>query len=258
MRALLLAAGFGTRLRPLTDTVPKCLVPIGDRSLLDLWLDLLFTSGIERVLVNTHHHAETVCRHLAASCWSNRIDWVHEPALLGTGGTVLANRNFFSDRPFLVAHADNLTDFDVANLIARHAARPSGVEITMLAFHTDRPQHSGILELAPDDRVIGFHEKVADPPGTLANGAVYVFEPAVVDAIAAMGKPTVDLSTEIIPSFLGRILAVRHHGYHRDIGTPESLQRARDDVAAGAVIPSTNVTADRRRSSSLLATDALP
>jgi mannose-1-phosphate guanylyltransferase len=74
--------------------------------------------------------------------------------------------------------------------------------------------------------VLAFHEKVKNPPGNLANGAVYVFDSAVIADIAALGKPIVDLSTEIIPNYLGRILCVETSGYHRDIGNPESLRRA--------------------------------
>lgn len=227
MRALLLAAGLGTRLRPLTDTVPKCLVPVRGRPLLGTWFDLLFRSGvIERALVNTHWLAPAVERFVAASPWAGRVDLVREPELLGTGGTMLANRAWFGGGPFLVAHADNLTDFDVAGLVLAHARRPAGCAITMLAFRTDAPRSCGILETDPRGVVRAFHEKVEDPPGDLANAAVYVFEPEVIEAAAELGRPVVDLSTEVIPRFLGRILAVETHGYHRDIGTPEALSLA--------------------------------
>ncbi|WP_315768274.1 MULTISPECIES: nucleotidyltransferase family protein [unclassified Bradyrhizobium] len=226
MRALLLAAGIGSRLRPLTNTTPKCLVRVHDRPLLDYWLDLVFEGGIERALLNTHWLAEQVRAHVAQSRWRDRIDLVHEDELLGTGGTVLANRAWFGDQPFLVAHADNLTDFDVAGLLTAHRNRPPGCIMTMLAFRTDDPSSCGILELDDQHRVIAFHEKVKNPPGNLANGAVYVFDPAVIADIAALGKPIVDLSTEIIPNYLGRIFCVETSGYHRDIGNPESLRRA--------------------------------
>lgn len=229
MRALLLAAGIGSRLRPLTNTTPKCLVTVHDRPLLDYWLDLVFEGGIERALLNTHWLADQVRAHVAQSPWSRRIDLVHEDELLGTGGTVLANRDWFGSEPFLVAHADNLTDFDVAGLMAAHRDRPAGCIMTMLAFRTDDPSSCGILELDEQSRVVAFHEKVANPPGNLANGAVYVFEPDVIDDIAALGKPVVDLSTEVIPNYLGRILCVETGGYHRDIGNPESLRRAHSE-----------------------------
>jgi mannose-1-phosphate guanylyltransferase len=229
MRALLLAAGIGSRLRPITDTVPKCLVQIQGRPLLDYWLDLVFQGGIERVLLNTHWLAPQVQAHVMASPWVDRIDQVYEETLLGTGGTVLANRDWFQNQSFLLAHADNLTDFDVAGLIAAHEGRPTGHAITMLGFRTDDPSSCGILELDRQNTVLAFHEKVANPPGNLANGAVYIFEPEVIDAIAALERPVVDLSTEIIPNYLGRILCVETDGYHRDIGNPESLRRANSE-----------------------------
>jgi mannose-1-phosphate guanylyltransferase len=229
MRALLLAAGAGSRLRPLTNTTPKCLVPVHGRPLLDYWLDLVFESHIQRALVNTHWLADQVRAHVAASPWRSRVDLVHEDQLLGTGGTILANRDWFGGEAFLVAHADNLTDFNVARLVSAHRDRPAGCLMTMLAFRTDDPASCGILELDRQNRVTAFHEKVENPPGNLANGAVYVFEPDVIEDIARLGKSTVDLSTEIIPNYLGRILSVETDGYHRDIGSPESLQRAHSE-----------------------------
>lgn len=229
MRALLLAAGIGSRLRPLTDTTPKCLVRVHDCPLLDYWLELVFEGGIERALLNTHWLAQQVREHVAASPWRSRIDLVHEDELLGTGGTVLANRNWFQNEAFLVAHADNLTDFDVPGLIAAHRNRPAGHVMTMLGFRTDDPSSCGILQLDQRNTVVTFHEKVKNPPGNLANGAVYIFEPEVISDIAKLGKGVVDLSTEIIPNYVGRILCVETNGYHRDIGNPESLRRAHSE-----------------------------
>ncbi len=234
MRALLLAAGLGTRLRPLTETVPKCLVPVHGRPLLDYWLDHLFAAGIARVLINTHWLASQVEAHVAASPWQDRIDLVHEPTLLGTAGTVLANRDWLGDAPYLLAHADNLTDFDVPAFLAAHAARPRDTALTMLAFRTDAPQTCGILELDADNRVRAFHEKVEDPPGNLANAAVYACEPEVTAHIAALGRPVADFSTEVIPTFVGRILAVETRGYHRDIGTPQALALAEAEFSPRA------------------------
>src|SRR4051812_7326728 len=103
MRALLLAAGFGTRLRPITDTTPKALVPVHGRPLLGYWLDLLFEGGVERALINTHYLADQVRAFAAASPWRDRIDLTHEDELLGTGGTLVANRAYFAGRPLLLA-----------------------------------------------------------------------------------------------------------------------------------------------------------
>lgn len=234
MRALLLAAGFGTRLRPLTDRIPKCLVPIHGRPLLGYWLEaLLGDPRIDRILINTHYLAEAVKAFVEA--WpSDRLDLVYEPELLGTGGTILANRDYFGDQPLFVAHADNLTDADFGCLINAHADTAGEVLATMLAFRTPTPQMCGILELDDRQRVIAFHEKVKNPPGNLANGAVYVFAPEVVQRIAGRGGPVVDLSTEIIPGLLPRILAVEHSGFFMDIGTPQALEYAQEHFPAFA------------------------
>ena len=230
MRALLLAAGLGTRLRPLTETVPKCLVPIHGRPLLDYWFERLLGSGrIERILVNTSYLAQQVRAHVAASPWRTFVDLVHEEELLGTGGTVLANRDWFGAGPFLVAHADNLTTFDVAGVLEGHRRRPEGCAVTMMTFHTDSPRSCGIVELDPRGVVIGFHEKAANPPGNNANAAVYVFEPEVLEFLAGLGRRTIDLSTEVLPHFVGRIVAVANRGYHRDIGSLDSLAKAQQE-----------------------------
>ena len=226
MRALLLAAGLGARLRPLTDHVPKCLIPIRGRTLLEYWLDLLLGHGIERVLINTHYLPEAVRDFVASSKWGDRVTLAHEDMLLGTGGTILRNHQFFGGEAFLVAHADNLTRFDVKAFIGRHRSRPKGVEITMMTFATDSPQSCGIVEEDEHGLVVAFHEKFANPPGNLANAAVYIFEPSIIDFLASKGREVIDLSTEVIPHFMGRILTFHNSGYHRDIGTPESLRLA--------------------------------
>lgn len=96
----------------------------------------------------------------------------------------------------------------------------------MLVFRTDAPRDCGIVELDEAGIVRGFHEKVAAPPGDLANGAVYLLDRDVIDFVARLAAPTVDFSTEVIPAFIGRIQAVRTQAYHRDIGSPEGLLRA--------------------------------
>jgi mannose-1-phosphate guanylyltransferase len=227
LRALLLAAGLGTRLRPLTDDIPKCLVPIRGRPLLDYWLDLLLGGGIEQVLINTHHLAHQVSKHVSKSRWKDRVTLVHEDNLLGTGGTVLQNQAFFRGAAaFLVAHADNLTRFDVSAFVARHAGRPAGVAITMMTFATDAPETCGIVVEDARGIVREFHEKVPNPPGNRANAAVYIFEPEVIAFLESLGKPIIDLSTEVLPRYLGRICTYFSSGYHRDIGTLESLRKA--------------------------------
>ncbi|MGE3866577.1 MAG: sugar phosphate nucleotidyltransferase, partial [Hyphomonadaceae bacterium] len=116
--------------------------------------------------------------------------------------------------------------------LAAHTARPQGCAMTMLTFQTDDPRSCGVVELDERGVVLAFHEKVADPPSDLANAAVYIIEPEVAAHAAGLGKPFVDLSTEVIPHFIGRILAVHHPGYHRDIGNPEALRKAEAEFPA--------------------------
>jgi mannose-1-phosphate guanylyltransferase len=223
---LLLAAGFGTRLRPITDHIPKCLVPIHGKPLLGYWLDRLFSGGIDRILINTHYMHDVVRKFVSATPWRESIDLVYEDVLLGTGGTVFHNRSFFADGAFLVAHADNLTRFDVGAFIEAHRDRPEGVEITMMTFDTDVPETCGIVELDERGIVVGFHEKSANPPGRRANAAVYIFDLSVIDFLASLNKEIIDISLEVIPHYLGRMHCFHNADYHRDIGTPESLRLA--------------------------------
>jgi mannose-1-phosphate guanylyltransferase len=229
MKALLLAAGFGTRLRPITDTIPKCLVPIHGKPLLGYWLDLLMPSAVERVLINTHYLPEVVRNYVRHSSWKDGIDLVHEEKLLGTGGTVLANREYFGREPFILAHADNLTRFDPVAFIEAHAMRPHGVLITMMTFDTDVPESCGIVELDGNGLVVAFHEKKPNPPGHRASAAVYVFEPEVVDFMVGLGKEEFDISLDVVPYFMGKIQTFHNVDYHRDIGSPESLQLANEE-----------------------------
>lgn len=228
MRVLLLAAGFGTRLRPLTDTIPKCLVPVQGKPLMAYWFDLLFQAGLERALVNTHYLPAAVRDFVSQSPWTGKVDLVHEDPILGTGGTVLANAAWFEAKPFLVAHADNLTVFDVNEFVNRHLSRPHGCVITMMTFDTDAPHTCGIVEEL-DGVVVAFHEKVDNPPGSRANAAVYIFEPEVIEFMSSLKKSVIDLSTEVLLHFLGRICTYHNRHYHRDIGNLESLALAEQE-----------------------------
>jgi mannose-1-phosphate guanylyltransferase len=227
IRALLLAAGFGTRLRPLTDTIPKCLVEIDGRPLLDYWLELLSAGGITQALVNLHYLPGAVEAFLDRSTYPIEITTVYESVLLGTAGTVLKNRAYFQHDPIMLIHADNLSFFDVREFVDRFERRADGIDITMMTFHTDAPETCGIVELDENGIVQAFHEKVKNPPGNLANGAVYILSPAVLDYIGDLNKDIVDFSLDVLPHYLGRINTYHNGIYHRDIGSQQSLTLAK-------------------------------
>lgn len=228
VRCLLLAAGLGTRLRPITDHQPKCLVDVGGRPILEWWLNHLETIQCERVIVNTHYHAKQVSQFLK-NRESHHMQIVehYEQQLLGTAGTLLANADFFEGSTGVLIHADNATNTDLNQLIQAHRNRPEHCLLTMLTFATDTPESCGIVEADSEGVVQSFHEKVKNPPGNLANGAVYVFEQKLLEILKASEERPHDFSAEVLPSLLGRIYTCHTLDHFIDIGTPESLNKAR-------------------------------
>ena len=229
IKALLLAAGFGTRLKPLTDIWPKCLMPIQGRPLLEYWLGILQNSGIDNVLVNTHYLSKHVERFLSQSHFSNWVKSVYEDNLFGTAGTIRNNIDFFENSTILLAHADNWTCCDFSDFLHyHHNKRSKDTVMTMMTFTCSNPSECGIVELNSDGVVVEFHEKVQNPPGKLANAAVYLIESEVIEWIVNNPKVT-DFSTEVLPQFVGKIATWENEKIHRDIGTVEMLREAQTD-----------------------------
>jgi mannose-1-phosphate guanylyltransferase len=232
VKAFLLAAGVGSRLRPITDTVPKCMVVIDDRPLLDIWLDAFDRAGIDEVLVNLHHLPAVVRRHLAARTGPPAVRTSFEPALLGSAGTLAANRQWVDGEEFFLAcYADNLTDFDLRSLVDAHRAH--GVIATLAVFHSERPSAGGVVELDDTGRVVGFTEKPSQPVSDLTNAGMYAFHPSVLDEID--GTPPNDIGYDLLPRLVGRARTLLVEGYFRDIGTAESYRRAREEWPARAL-----------------------
>lgn len=232
MKAFLLAAGVGSRLRPLTDQKPKCLLPIGGTTLLDMWLDAFHRAGVSEVLVNTHHLANLVERHLDARRGPPTVSLAHEPELLGSAGTLVANRHWVEGEPFFLAcNADNLTDFDLVTLIDAHLG--GGAVATMTLFRASDPGACGIVQLDRAGRVIEFVEKPAFPKGDLANAGMYAFSPAVIDQ-CPQGMPR-DIGYDILPHLVGKAHSVIVDDFFLDIGTIDAYRMAQKDwVSRGA------------------------
>ena len=226
MRAILLAAGFGTRLRPLTNTIPKCLVPIKGKPLLQIWLERLRNAGVGPVLVNTHYKSEKVENFIHGSEFEDYVILVNEPELLGTAGTLISNIDFFEGNDGLLIHADNYCLANLQEFIKAHRERPEKCLMTMMVFKTDTPETCGIVELDKDDVVIGFHEKSSSPPGNLANGAVYIFSKELLKKIQKDFFKVNDISTEILPLIIGKIYVYETKERFLDIGSPESYSLA--------------------------------
>jgi len=228
MKALLLAAGRGVRLRPASDKLPKCLMPICGVPLIDYWLSSLKFAGINSILINLHYKADMVRKYLQGRYVDMDITRVYEPELLNTGGTLLGNRTFFTGDRIMLIHADNLCLADLTRFIESHEHRPEGAVITMMTYVTDTPESCGIILTDERGMVREFHEKVARPPGNKANAAVYILESEVMNFLGSLGKVKIDFSREVIPAYIGRIFTYHNDIYHRDIGTTDALEKAQN------------------------------
>ena len=236
MKAYLLAAGLGTRLRPLTDHVPKCLLPVGGEPLLGRWLRACRRSGVREVLVNTHHLAAAVEDFVEGPgrAYGVRVRLFHEERLLGSAGTVRAARDFACQEPsFFILYADNVSDVDLKHLSASHSRHRAVMTIGL--FRAPRPERCGIAVLDGRGRVIEFEEKPQRPRSPWASAGIYVARQGLfdrLDAIAAArsaeAQPAetdaLDFGHDVLPR-----LAARGdlRGYFIeeelvDVGTPES------------------------------------
>jgi mannose-1-phosphate guanylyltransferase len=226
VKAFLLAAGIGSRLRPITDTTPKCMVTIDDQPLLDIWFDAFNRAGVDEVVVNLHHLPDVVRRHVAARTGPPAVHLVFETELLGSAGTLLAHRRWVTDEAFFLAcNADNLTDFELRDLIDAHCTGDTVATVT--AFHSQNPSAGGVLEVDETGRMTGFTEKPTQPVSDLVNAGIYAFSPAVLDEIRQ--DPPVDIGFHLLPALVGRARVVPLEGYFRDIGTPEAYRQARKE-----------------------------
>jgi mannose-1-phosphate guanylyltransferase len=219
MKAFLLAAGVGSRLRPITDTTPKCMLLVGGRPLLEIWLDAFAQAGVDEVLVNLHHLPDVVRSYLAARTRPPGVLTSYEPVLLGSAGTLAAHRDWVAGEDFFLAcNADNLTDFDLRSLIK--AQREHGRIATLGVFHSPAPSLGGVVETDDAGAVCGFTEKPDNPVSDLVNAGLYALRPSVLDEIP--GEPPQDIGYDLLPRLVGRAGVVLVEGYFRDIGTPEA------------------------------------
>lgn len=219
MRAILLAAGLGTRLQPLTLSRPKCLMPIKGTPLLGLWLIKLIEAGIDSIIVNTHYLSQQVEEFVAQTDCKKYVQCVYEPILLGTAGTLIKNVESSEEQDILLIHADNYFDGSLLPLIAAHRNRPTTTMMTMLTFQTDEPHLCGIVEVDVNNIMCAFHEKISNPPGNLANGALYLISKELIRIIKSEFASAQDFSTEIIPHLIGKVFCFTTSNTYLDIGT---------------------------------------
>ncbi|NCB92499.1 MAG: nucleotidyltransferase family protein [Clostridia bacterium] len=230
MKAFLLAAGFGTRLRPLTNTVPKCLIPIQGKALMEWWLELFAKHGISEVLVNTHYLAESVRDFISG--WNIEVGFpmvteFFEETLLGSGGTVAANRSFIgNDEEFLICYADNLTDVDLGAFQKFHKTH-NGV-LSMGLFHTGIPEQCGIAALDDTKQIIEFEEKPLYPKSNLANAGIYIARQELFHYLPKT-QGLLDFGKDVLPKLVGKMYGWEISDYLLDIGTLENYEKAKKE-----------------------------
>ena len=226
---LLLAAGVGSRLKPLTEVWPKCLMPVHGRPLLEYWLSDLEMVGAGQIFVNLHHHANHVKSFLDRETLPSNVVQVFESELAGTAATIRNINGQIESKAILVAHADNWSHFDINAFIQFHFENNSdGLGSSMVTFETKNPENCGIVRVDSESVVQEFLEKKHGVKGSTANAAIYLFGRDVLDQINT--DPNIkDISLDLIPKLVGKIRALHHPGIHRDIGTFDSLKDAQND-----------------------------
>jgi mannose-1-phosphate guanylyltransferase len=237
MRVMVMAAGKGTRLRPVTDLLPKPMAPVANRPVLHHILRLLQRHGFREVVLNLHHMPEVITDHFGdGSAVGLDMRYSFEPELLGTAGGVKKNEEFLGIGTFLVMSGDALTDIDLTGLVAAH--RRTGSIATIAVKEVADPSLYGVVVTDDDDRVVGFQEK---PPreearSHLCNCGIYVFEPEILSLIPA-GEFD-DFGSRLFPDLLRQRVPFHAHtfgGYWSDVGNLGEFFRGNADALTGKV-----------------------
>lgn len=237
MKAMILAAGLGTRLRPLTETIPKPLLPVAGTSLIVWNLLLLRRHGVTEVLINLHHLGLMIEQTLGdGSRYGLRLTYSHEPVILGTGGGIKQAEPFFEGQPFLVLNGDTLLELDLGALIQAHRERDALA--TMVLREDPEAERWGPVEVDQAGQILSINgrgRKGSGPTQRLMFAGVHVMHPRLLREVP------VGLDSSIIEAYVraiaqgDSILGYRMTGYWSDIGTPERYAQAQRDVEAGAV-----------------------
>ncbi|HET9376072.1 MAG TPA: nucleotidyltransferase family protein [Chthoniobacterales bacterium] len=223
MKAILLAAGHGTRMRPLTDSIPKCLLRIQGVPLLEIWLDLCRRHSIDEILINTHAHADLVREFVGGYNGGIEICVSEEPLLLGSAGTLLKNRAWLSaDSPFWVFYSDVLTNVNLERMLEHH--NTCSQVATLGVCEVPDPKRCGIVTVDKKNVVSEFVEKPHEPSSNLAFSGIIVSEPSLLDFIP--NHIPVDLGSHVLPKLVGRMAAYRISDYLLDVGTQENYRAA--------------------------------
>ncbi len=229
MRAMVLAAGLGTRLRPLTYEITKPMVPVLDRPVMEHIVELLGRHGFDEVIANLHYFPDSIREY-----FGERLQYRVEEELLGTAGGVRGCADFFGDEPFLVISGDALTDIDLTRFVERH--RSSGGVATLAVKKVADTSEYGVVLHDSDGRITGFQEKPApeEALSDLGNCGIYMFEAKIFDYFPA--RPFVDWANDVFPVLLENDVPFHIHElqeYWNDVGSLAELRQGTFDALRG-------------------------
>jgi mannose-1-phosphate guanylyltransferase len=245
MKAFLLAAGHGTRLRPLTDSIPKCLVPIRGKPLLDIWLDLCARSGITELLINLHAHSQPIERHLQHRASPVKVRLIYEEQLLGSAGTLAANREWVgSDPAFWILYSDVLTNTDLRRMSEFHCAH--GAVATLGLYQVPDPSRCGVAITDDKGIIVDFEEKPHTPRSNWVFSGLMLAGSALFDLIPP--DLPADIARHLLPRLLGQMRAFPISDYLLDIGTMSNYEKAQTTWPG----ENRNVLADERERQTIL------
>ena len=235
MKAFILAAGLGTRLRSLGLDVPKVMVPVGGKPLLEHHIELFKRQGIRELIVNLHYLPEKIVEHFGdGGKFGVKITYSPEPELLGTAGAVKKMEHELREGRFIVFYGDNLVSLNFAPLLESHRTRKALATIAL--YESPEPWTGGVAETDSSGRVLRFVEKPdrKQVSTNLISAGIFVIEPEVLDEIPA--GQFCDFGKDVFPKLLTKglpVYAMKPDAYIYDIGTPERLAKAQRDFEKG-------------------------
>tara|TARA_X000000950_G_scaffold287435_1_gene399668 strand:- start:91 stop:777 length:687 start_codon:yes stop_codon:yes gene_type:complete len=224
MNALILSAGYGKRLKPITLTKPKCLIGVKGKPIISIWIEKLIKINTKKIFINTHFKHKLVENYLKKKRFNAKLEILYEPTLLGTAGTLIKNMKYFINSNLILAHCDNYFLESLSKIISFHHNRPKKYLMTMVAFKTRKPESCGIIK-EKNNSIIDYFEKKKGHNGNLANGATYIISPEMLKIIDDNFSEAKDFSNDIIPFIKDYIYVYKTEKIFKDIGTIENLNQ---------------------------------
>lgn len=237
MKAMVLAAGLGTRLRPLTDEISKPMIPVVNKPIMEHIIELLQAHNIRQLFVNLHYYAEAIRGYfLGGSRWGVDIWYSHEEELMGTAGGVKKVESYFRDDAFIVICGDVLTDINLSQLISFHKEKKALATIALTKVKD--PSKYGVVITDEMGRIRDFQEKPSrkEALSNLASCGIYVFEPEILNYIPE--EKFYDFGRNLFPLLVANsepVYGFLHQDYWLDIGNPDAYMEGNFDALAGKV-----------------------